>query len=377
MAPVAPEFAEPSKPDKPEKPDPTDPIKPNRISEVEAREKSGPRRNSRPEVPAGSRNPPVQRTEALSGDEVKRMIAAADRRAAARATGSNLPRTPSRQATRVPTQQQLSVGPPPEDEATSLGADDDEEATTTNPSPGTVPRPPRPGPPVGRDLEDEPVPSDGPSTARMDRIAQLAQRPMRRSPPRGEPIPGELGDYDEDDGPTVSAARSVKEPLDASAVSEVSNARRRAMRRTLLLFAGLCILATLIFLILTLISAHPSSEDVPPGVREGVKLGSQPLDHPGKNPAGDPALAAAGGDGGDSEAPADGPTGTVTVDCSGTCAGTKVAFDNRALQDIPVDVVLPAGSHKCFLQLKGGKKKPCPHATVVVEAGKQSTIKVP
>lgn len=186
-------------------------------------------------------------------------------------------------------------------------------------------------------------------------------------------LDGGLGSDDDLDAPTVSNADGVPGVSGSrSAVSEVSvtAARRVARRRLLLVFTALCLLATLVFLILTLLArAPPETAD---HLKDGVKLGRQPLDKITGAAPGAGALEASDDDGGVAAEPAPGdPSGTVTVDGP---AGIKVSVGGRPDQDLPAKFTLPPGQHKCFF-VQRNKKKPC--RTVTVENGKQSSIHVP
>ncbi|HEY3447337.1 MAG TPA: serine/threonine-protein kinase, partial [Myxococcales bacterium] len=229
------------------------------------------------------------RTEALSGDQVKRMIAEADRRHAASGSG----RTPPPVATnRNSGRQPFSVGPPEEQEATALALGDDNEETTTDPvarrrAPTSSavrksgPHAPLPANPANAATmdgdgpvfdESEPKsPEEGPDTLKVRHPSRTSQRapaaPPRPITPKPAPAPAkpfdprDFGDDDDVDIPTISNVKrpdSLPPPVAAdydsdgdgddeqsqvSAVSSVTAAQRRSSTRTRILLVLLILSA--------------------------------------------------------------------------------------------------------------------------------------
>jgi serine/threonine protein kinase len=415
LQPVAPEFDK--DPIHPPNPQPTtEPVRPagNTLArqEVVDQETSRVRNVPLAAVPGAGQGAAEERvgmrTEAIPGKEVKRMIAEADRRAAAKPP----PPSEGRSAGR-PSRLPFSVGPPADQEATkmALGDDDEDEETTTDPVARGIKSLARTGPMVvdraalasADDMSSltgptangkSPGPGDRPAVENSDKSEKSDKSKLRRRVSAPIPVPtADLGDDDDLEAPTVSNVKGVSadddesllgQTLDersnvssvsaASGASEASvtdaRARGKSFLVVVLLLGALALIAGWFVYVIT------RTPDIPEQLRDGVKLGAKPLDKPGKDLATRPdassAASAEGHDGGGAR-PTEG-RGKLAVD--GT-PGTKVSIDDGPFDEVPLRLELPPGHHSCEVLLKGKKKSsPCKEK-VSVEPGKTLSIHVP
>ncbi|MGC4118337.1 MAG: serine/threonine-protein kinase [Myxococcales bacterium] len=349
LAPVAPEFGGAAAVDRPQATDPAR-LQPGAEGEETAKLKGAKASSATNNKATGE-----LRTEALSGDQVKRMIAEADRRHAASSGRTPAGGSP---AVRNSGRQPFSVGPPEEQEATALALGDDNEETTTDPiarrRPPTSPAvpalpsvrksgphppvPPESPPPPARGAlldEEEPKPNEeGPDTLRVRQPARSSQRvsaPARPSTPKPSPSPAaaskpfdprEFGDDDDLDVPTISNVRRPDRPAppvaendpddeeeeeqsQVSAVSSVTAAERRVSSRSKVLLAVLIVAALALLGWFAMVSFAP--QYVPEQLRDGASLAKQPLAPPGQ------------------ESPADKPEGTAKAEQAEPAAPASAA----------------------------------------------------
>ncbi|MBI5544967.1 MAG: protein kinase [Deltaproteobacteria bacterium] len=399
----------------------TDPARPSVRPSVDPPAPPRPRaseRLPRREVSEDEADSGEQRTEALSGNLVKQMIAEADRRASAKAAGLTPPPL-GRQSSRLP-----PMAPPLPAQAAGEARD---EGTTTDPHsrlragagrrsgshPASNPVIPAAAEPGSSPKESDPrsAPEPNPDTLRVRRPIRRTSAPFPAPPVAAESPPAADGDEDLD---SLTGSFGSSPPGESSGVSAITKASSsvteapQASGRRIILFtilAVLCVAALAAGWFLFGVRPTDAREDPSPPLEaspidepdaeqpdpaageEGSKrdAGRETDEHPPAAPTDDPETDASpegdepdsspaepGAPASASDASSGGLTGELAVE--GT-PGIRVSIDGMPARNVPFTLTLAPGKHRCTYLQRGGRTKRCSQQPRI-EAGKTVSIRV-